>query len=163
MKKLVISGILATAFVFSSAFAISWSGMVDNNSKLSANNDFSVMALEQSNGVYLSVNSNIVDGGSLRFSGEGLYKYKFNYNFDTKDNSFKNIADVDLLKLSGDWSIANGHLALALGRYKYSDFSGTVFSQTSDGLYLTYDTLKIKASVYGGFTGPGRGCVPRSS
>ena len=153
MKKLVISGILATAFVFSSAFAISWGGMVDNSSKLSANNDFSVMALDQSNGVYLSVNSNIKDDGSLRFSGEGLYKYEFNCNFDTKDTSFLNIADVDLLKLSGDWVIGNGQLAMALGRYKYSDFSGAVFSQTSDGLYLTYDTLNLKASVYGGFTG----------
>lgn len=153
MKKLVISGILATAFVFSSAFAISWGGMVDNSSKLSANNDFSVMALDQSNGIYLSVNSNITEGGSLRFTGEGLYKYELNCNFDTKDTEFKNIADVDLLKLSGDWTIANGHLGLALGRYKYSDFSGAVFSQTSDGLYLTYDTMKIKASVYGGFTG----------
>ena len=152
MKKLIISGILAIAFICS-AFAISWGGMVDNNSKLSANNDFSVMALNQSNGVYLSVNSNIIDGGSRRFSGEGLYKYEFNCNFDTKDTSFKNIADVDLLKLSGDWTISGGHLAMALGRYKYSDFSGAVFSQTSDGLYLSYDTMKMKASVYGGFTG----------
>ena len=153
MKKLVISGLLATAFVFSSAFAISWGGMVDNNTKLSANNDFSAIVLNQSNGLYLNVTSNLNDDATLRFAGEGLYKYEFNCDFEAKDSEFKNIADVDLLKLSGDWIISNGHLGLALGRFKYSDFSGAVFSQISDGLYVSYDTLKIKASLYGGFTG----------
>ena len=95
MKKLVISGILATAFVFSSAFAISWGGMVDNSSKLSVNNDFSVMALDQSNGIYLSVNSNITEGGSLRFTGEGLYKYETdtpvtNFQFTDENNTVQN-------------------------------------------------------------------------
>lgn len=153
MKKLVISGLLATAFVFSSAFAISWGGMVDNNTKLSANNDLSAIVLNQSNGLYLNVTSNLNDDATLRFAGEGLYKYEFNCDFEAKDSKFKNIADVDLLKLSGDWNISNGHLGLALGRFKYSDFSGAVFSQISDGLYVSYDTLKIKASLYGGFTG----------
>lgn len=153
MKKLVISSILATAFVFSSAFAFSWGGMLDDNTKLSANNDFSAIVLNQSNSLYLNITSNLNEDATLRFAGEGLYKYEFNYDFEAKESEFKNIADVDLLKLSGDWTVANGHLGMALGRFKYSDFSGAVFSQISDGLFLAYDTLKIKASLYGGFTG----------
>jgi hypothetical protein len=153
MKKLIVSGILVLTCVFSSAFAVSWGGMLDNNTKLSANNDFSAIYLNQSNGVYLYVNSNLSENGNLRFSGEGLYKYKLNCDFKNSDTTFTNIADVDLLKLSGDWTIKDGHLALALGRFMYSDYTGSVFAQVSDGLYASYDTLKAKASVYAGCTG----------
>lgn len=153
MKKRIVSGFLAAACIFSSAFAISWGGMVDNKSKLAANNDFSAVVLNQSNGIYLNINSNLNEAATLRFSGEGLYKYELNCNFDADERSLTNILDVDLLKLSGDWTIGKGHLGLALGRFKFSDFSGAVFSQLSDGLYLSYDTLKIKTSLYAGYTG----------
>lgn len=153
MKKRIVSGFLAAACIFSSAFAISWGGMVDNKSKLAANNDFSALLLDQSNGLYLNVSSKLNEDASLRISGEGLFKYDLTYDFEAKDSDFKMIADLDLLKLSGEWTIANGHLGLAFGRFKYSDFSGAVFSQLGDGLYLSYDTLKTKTSLYGGFTG----------
>ena len=152
MKKRLVSGIIA-ACIISSAFAISWGGMVDNNTKLSANNDFSAIVLDQSNGLYLNLAAKLKEDASLRVTGEGLFKYDLTCDFDAKENNFKMIADLDLLKLSGEWNIADGHLALAFGRYKFSDFSGAVFSQISDGLYLSYDTLKTKTSLYGGFTG----------
>lgn len=152
MKKRIISGLFAACLI-SSVFAISWSGMIDDNTKLSANNDFSAITLNQSNGIYLTLTSNLNESASLRFAGEGLYKYNLDSDFSTKTYSLKNIADIDLLKLSGEWIIGDGHLGMALGRFKYSDYSGVVFSQVSDGLYLAYDTVKIKASLYGGYTG----------
>lgn len=153
MKKRIVSGLFAAACIISSAFTLSWGGMVDNNSKLAANNDFSALLLDQSNGIYLNVSSKLNEDASLRISGEGLFKYDLIYDFDAKESNFKMIADLDLLKLSGEWTIANGRLGLAFGRFKYTDFSGAVFSQLGDGLYLSYDTLKTKTSLYGGFTG----------
>ena len=153
MKKRIISGLIAAACVISSASAFSWGGMVDNNSKLSANHDFSAIVFNQSNGIYFNVAANLNSDASLRFTGEGLYKYNLNCDFKEKETKFKNIADLDLLKLSGGWTIGAGNLGLSAGRFKYSDFSNSVFTQTSDGLYLSYDTLKFKAGLYGGYTG----------
>lgn len=152
MKKLVLTAIASFCF-FSSAFALSWSGLIDNNSSASSNHDFSKIDLNQSNGIYLSINSDLTEDGSLKLAAEGLYKYSFNFNTDTKKTSFMNIADCDLLKISGSWSLGNGAVLLNAGRFLFSDFSGSVFSQTSDGFYVSYDTLKIGTSLYGGYTG----------
>lgn len=153
MKKIIVSSLLAVSCLFSSAFALSWSGLVDDNTKLSANYDFSKIMLNQSNGIYLSVNSNLNADGSMRLAAEGLYKYSLNADFDANDSTFKNIADLDLFKFTGEWVTEGGLISLNLGRFNYSDFSGTVFSQESDGLYLSYSTRKIKAALYGGYTG----------
>ena len=99
------------------------------------------------------MSSNLNESGTLRIVGEGLYKYNLDVDFDSSDTDFKNIADVDLLKFAGDWTAGNGVISLNLGRFKYEDFSGAVFNQLSDGLYLGYDSLKFKVSLYGGCTG----------
>ena len=96
MKKRIISGLIAAACVISSASAFSWGGMVDNNSKLSANHDFSAIVFNQSNGIYFNVAANLNSDASLRFTGEGLYKYNLNCDFKEKETKFKNIADLDL-------------------------------------------------------------------
>ena len=76
-----------------------------------------------------------------------------NCDFKNDDSDLTNIIDIDLLKLSGDWKMAGGLVSLSAGRFSFSDFSGSVFSQTSDGVYVAYDTLKFKASAYAGYTG----------
>ena len=153
MKKIILSMLIAVSCTFSSLAAFSWSGLVDNNTKLSADNDFKLSALKQSNGIYLAVNSHLNDSGNLRFAAEGLYKYTLTSVFDPDDTDFKNIADCDLLKFAGDWALESGTLSLSLGRFKYSDYSGVVFSQTSDGAYINYDSLPVRVSLYAGFTG----------
>lgn len=146
MKKSIV---LAALSIFASAaFALSWSGIIENNTKVSTV-DFSNATLDQSNGVYLSVNAPI--NKTLRFSGEALYKY--NWNFTDSNNTFSNIADVDLLKLSGLWKLGTANLALDAGRFSISDLSGTVFSQCSDGVNVKYETAKWKAGLYAGYTG----------
>ena len=151
MKKIIL-GIFA-AGIFSSAFALSWGGLIDNNSRFSANDDFSVIGLNQSNGIYFSLNSPVNKSGNVKFSAEALYKYSLNGDFDSGDFELKNIADCDLLKISGNWAVGKGSFALNVGRFMYSDFSATVFNQTSDGLYLSYNSHKIGASLYAGYTG----------
>ena len=152
MKKILLSTILSLTFCLSS-FAFSWSGLIDNNTRTSANHDFSAISLNQGNGIYLSFSHNLSENGNLRLAAEGLYKYSLNCDFKNNKTVFKNIADLDLLKFTGDWNLGNGSLSLSAGRFQYADYSGSVFSQLSDGLYLTYDNLKIKASLYAGYTG----------
>ena len=153
MKKIILSTLLAVSCVFSSLSALSWSGIIDNNSKLSANDDFSQLGLKQSNGIYLSLASNLNEAGNLRFVAEGLYKYNLDCSFPGSASHFTNILDIDLLKFAGNWAVGDGLFALSLGRFQYSDFSGSVFSQVSDGVYLSYDTLKTKTALYAGYTG----------
>ena len=152
MKKIIVS-ILAATCALSSLAAFTWSGLIDNNTKFSANHDFSALGLNQSNGIYLSAASKLNESGTLRFNAEGLYKYYLNCDLKEGESTFKNIVDLDLLKLTGEFSVGNGVLGLGAGRFKYSDYSGAVFSQVSDGLYLNYNTQKIKVSLYGGYTG----------
>ena len=152
MKKIFVSLLAGFSFIASAA-AFSWSGVVDNNTKLGSNYDFSAITLNQANGIYLSLNSNLNDTGSMRFVTEGLYKFKVNADLKENEAKYKHIADLNLLKFTGEWAAGSGLLSLNLGRFTYSDFSGAVFSQTSDGLYLSYNTLKTKTSVYAGYTG----------
>jgi len=146
MKKSLIIAAL-TCFA-TSAFAFSWSGIVNNNTKLSTPN-FEDFALNQSNGIFLSFKTPIND--NLRLAGEALYKYELNVTENDKD--LKNIVDVDLLKLSGKWSMGTSNVALDFGRYSYSDLSSTVFNQCSDGLNVKYETAKWKTGLYAGYTG----------
>ena len=105
MKKKLLTSAVLLAFAVSSLAAFSWGGIVDNNSKMTANDDFSENRLKQSNGVYLFANTNIGQDGKLRFSAEGLYKYEFNADFKEDESTFQNILDVDLLKLSGSLTV----------------------------------------------------------
>lgn len=152
MKK-VVTGFIALSCLLASAAALSWGGLVDNNTRFSSNDDFTRLALNQSNGIYFSVNSNLNKNASMRIAAEGLYKYNASFDFKENETKFKNIADVNLLKFTGNWALGPGALALNLGRFQYQNFSGSVFSQVSDGAYISFDTLDVKASVYAGYTG----------
>lgn len=153
MKKIVLTVFLAVSCAFSSLAALSWSGVIDNTSKFSFDDSFKAESLNQTNGIYLSLSSKLNESGNLRFVAEGLFKFNPIINFITDDSTVKFIADIDLLKLSGDWSLGSGNLSLSAGRFQFSDFSGVVFSQVSDGLYLNYKTAKIRTSFYAGYTG----------
>ena len=151
MKKLILSGILAC--LLAPVFAFTWNGVIDNTSKLSSNDDFSALTLEQSNGIHLSVNAPFNSTGTLKFVAEGSFKYKLASNFEAKTSDLKMIANCDLFKFSGKWNIGKGIVALDFGRFMISDISGNVFAQKSDGLSLSYDALKFRVGAYAGYTG----------
>ena len=153
MKKIILTVLLAVSCAFSSLTALSWSGVIDNTSKLSLNDSFKPTVFNQTNGIYLSLSSKLNEEGNLRFVAEGLFKVNPIVDINNSKTTVKFIADVDLLKFSGDWAVGPGYLSLSAGRFQFSDFSGVVFSQVSDGLYLNYKTAKIKTSLYAGYTG----------
>ena len=152
MKKICVLSVLA-ASLFTSAFAVSWSGLVDNNTKLSANDDFSELKLKQSNGVYLALKTPVSSNGNLNFTVEGLYKYNLDINLKSNTTKFTNIADCDLLDLTGSWKLGGGVLSLDAGRFFRSDFAGSAFAQVSDGVLAGYSNANFAANIYAGYTG----------
>ena len=151
MKKLILSGLIAC--LLAPMFALSWNGVLDNNTYLVSNKDFSQINLQQSNGVHLSVNVPFNPAGTMKFVAEGSFKYKFSTAIPQSESNFKMIADCDLLKFSGKWNVGKGIVNLDLGRFLISDISGYVFSQKSDGISFSYDALKYKIGAYAGYTG----------
>jgi len=146
MKK-ILSLALLSVFV-SAAFSFSWNGVLDNNTKLSTTG-FKELTLDQSNGIYLSVNVPVNE--ALRFTAEGMYKY--NVNVTASKTTLTNTADIDLFKVNYLMKLGTSNLSFDAGRFSYSDVSGAVFSQCSDGVNVKYETAKWKAGFYGGYTG----------
>ena len=152
MKKSILSGILACLIV--PAFALSWGGIVDNNTRVGADKDFEQIALSQSNGVHLSFNAPFNTEGSLKLVGEGSFKYVITkYNLKESDSTLLLVPDCDLFKFAGSWAVGGGSLALDLGRFSLADFSNAVFVQKSDGLNISYNTSLFKFGAYAGYTG----------
>ena len=152
MKKSIISAILSCLLL--PAFALSWGGVVDNNTRLTSDKDFKQLGLSQSNGVHLSFNAPFNTDGSVKVVGEGSFKYVFNQpDLKASDTSLLLVPDLDLFKFAGNWAIANGSVSLDLGRFSISDFSGVVFTQKSDGLNIAYNTSLFKVGAYAGYTG----------
>ena len=67
MKKSIISAILSCLLL--PAFALSWGGVVDNNTRLTSDKDFKQLGLSQSNGVHLSFNAPFNTDGSVKLVG----------------------------------------------------------------------------------------------
>lgn len=147
MKKILSTLFFGLVFT-ASVSAFTWSGLIDNNTKLSKN-ALPDMGFSQSNGIYLSVATPL--SGNLNFSAEGLYKYSYTKTGDV--SNFTNIADVDLLKLGGAWKTSSGVVNLSAGRFFISDASSAVFAQTSDGLYFNYSISAVTLGLYAGYTG----------
>ena len=153
MKKLILSGVLACLLI--PAFAVSWGGILDNNTSVNAaGEDFSAVGLTQSNGVHLSLNVPFNTEGTVKVVAEGSFKYVYTWpDVKASDSQLQLVPDCDLLKFSGSWATGGGNLTVDLGRFTISDFSGAVFAQKSDGLNISYNTALIKFGAYAGYTG----------
>lgn len=151
MKKVLVSFALVISFA-TSLFAFEWGGLVNNTTSLSTS-DFKkeTIVINQSNGINLNFSSFLTKDKSLRIAAEAMYKY--NLSITDKDKTFKNIVDLNLLKLSGNWNVNGASLSLNLGRYIHSDKTGFVFAQQSDGVNFTVRTANWNMGFYAGYTG----------
>lgn len=149
MKKFLITFTLIFGLI-SSSFAFEWGGLL-NNVTNGASSDFKTGTLNQSNGIFLWINSALTEDKALRFSAEGMYKY--NLITTGKNAKFTNTVDLNLLKLSGSWKKNGNVFSFNAGRFIYSDKTGNVFSQLSDGFNISYNTYNWNVGFYGGYTG----------
>lgn len=149
MKKILVTLVLI-AGITTSLFSFEWGGHFNNTTRASTT-DFEAVNLNQSNSLSISFSGALTKDKSLRFVTEGLYKY--NLGIPVTDTSFVNIIDLPLLKIAGSWGGPGSFLQLNLGRFGFSDKTGQVFSQTSDGINVSYSSYEWIVGMYAGYTG----------
>lgn len=150
-KRLLITALIT--MILAPAFSLEWGGLFTENAKgtIGDFSHFDTFTVRQSNSLCLWAIVPFDANANWRFSGQISYKY--NYDFSLLGKSFTNVADFDLLKFSGSFSIADKKFDLAAGRFYYADATSRVFAQNCDGVNIKYNSLFSNASLYAGFTG----------
>ena len=115
MKKIITSCIIALSCLFSAAYAFSWNGVFDNNTKAYTSN-FKSSSFMQSNDVYLSLN--VPFSKNCYMITEGLFKYDL--TLSSGGAVFTPIVDLDLLKFSNSYAVENGTLSYSIGRFYFN-------------------------------------------
>lgn len=149
MKKLLrfISTALC-ALSLSSAFALDYGFLIDNDTTFKTNSAKN-MYLLQKDSASAWIKVPFGQNPNNYFAGEGIYK--FEYNADSKQ--FKHFLDINLLKFVITKQFDNGSLQADLGRFFVVDASGLVFTQNCDGAFVKYSNSIADLSVYAGYTG----------
>lgn len=144
--KRVLTNIFITACILGSVFAVDYGGLVTSDSALKQNGTSDVVFAEQIDAsAYLKVPFN--QDGSTVLSTEFVYRFQYE---KPQANSFINLS---LLKISHTQDVSEGQMNIAAGRYTMADGTGKIFNQTSDGLFGSYQTSTMMASMYFGYTG----------
>ena len=163
MKKSLayaFAALLFTGAIYT-ASAVDFGGMITNDSKFTNvagyGNGFGKLALNQKNAASLWLRTPFNQKGTTYFTAEGLFQWERKYfNLSGLDDlQDKNLfaADVDLFKFATQVDTESGKFNVTAGRFFVSDLSGLVFSQTADGLLLSYEVSRLRVSAYGGYTG----------
>lgn len=154
LKKLAVL-VCSVLVLCSASFASEWGGLV--SSRFSpvipsfAEITGDSLSFQQSNDIYVWMNSAINTKKTLFFDVE--LKYEFGWNYASSKESFFHFLDADLLKFSGQTEIGETSLSFALVRFPVSDSTGVVFSQLSDGILATAEWPLVTLSGYAGYTG----------
>ena len=148
-NKLLINTICAFLFFMTSAFSVEWGGIIKNDTQFLLP-EFNNFSLSQSDSIYLWLTSPLGKNG-LYFSGEGMYG--FTLSAGDGSTTFANKVDVDLLKISGDFELTNGHISVSAGRYMVIDSTAAIFAQNFDGVSLKYTGRRFVIAGFGGYTG----------
>ena len=86
-----------------------------------------------------------------------LADVSYNFKYDAQDSANRavsNILNLNLFEANFYWKLSPfSRLQLKAGRFPIADGTGAIFTQSADGLYLNFKSLKVEASVYGSYTG----------
>lgn len=134
----------------SGVFALDFGGLLDNSTvfKTNAEQNFK---LDQKNSASFWVRQSLNKTGSNYFIAEAIYN--FEKDFSGEETVTTNALDSDLFKLVLNKNTSVGLFSLSAGRFFYCDLSGLAYSQTADGLLLSFNGNRIEASLYGAYTG----------
>lgn len=148
-NKLLIGAVCALFTFVSPVASVEWGGILKNDTQvlLPAFSDFS---LSQSDSLFMWLSSPLGESG-MYFSTEGMYK--FTLATGNGNNNFSQLADVDLLKVSGDYETAKGVFSFAFGRFMMTDSTAAIFAQNFDGVTAKYSANRFVISGFGGYTG----------
>ena len=145
MKKSVLAAVFAV-LLFAPLCAFDWGGKLNNTTKYQGNK-FDSFFWYESAGVHLWFTSPI--GSKLYFGTDASYEFRY----DQKGGTVKNIVDINLFKLSGTFHPnQKDTFEFGAGRFSVNDATGIIFNQTSDGIYAKYSWPVCSVSLYGGTT-----------
>lgn len=150
MKKLLIAISTALFILVAPLSAFEWGGVLTDTTGLATPN-FNNLTLKQQNGISLWFNTALGES-DLFFSGEGVYKFKL-VKSASEEAQLIHVADIPLLKISGDIQTASGVLSLNAGRFSYVDGTGSVFKGSLDGLGIDFTLPIVKLGFVAGYTG----------
>lgn len=135
-------------FMSVSLHAFDFGGKISSLTKYQGNTPDSLKWYESATG-HLWMSSLLNDDMQLKFNADGSYEFRF----DETDSSRRNIADLNLFKISGTLPAGRyTKLYLAAGRFSVMDVTGLIFKQVSDGFYTKFQTPPVEFSVYAGCT-----------
>lgn len=154
MKK-ILATVISSLLILLPVSAFEWGGLLSesfktNSTELSSINDFN---FRQGNGISLWANVPIMNDSSWYLSTQGSYKYTYGFNGFLKNGSFTQVADLELLKLSGFMKFNDFGLGLSAGRYIVMDSTTKVFAQNCDGISIKISNPFYNLGIYGGYTG----------
>jgi hypothetical protein len=148
VKKFAAVMLSAVLLSASPLTGLDFGGKINSTTKYQGT-EFSALKWYESSAAHLWISSLFNKKMKLKFSADGSYEFRY----DERDNSYKNIVDLNLLKISGTLEAGRYNaIQFAVGRFPVSDMTGIVFSQINDGMYIKFVTPVIEFSIYGGST-----------
>ncbi len=145
-KSLLFAIVLAA--LSAGAFAFEWGGALANYTRIKGK-DFSSLKLDQVDDLSLWIKTPFDKDGKLYLAAEGLYE--FEYDAAAKKNY--NRLDLSLLKFQGSWDFSQKKISLSAGRFVFSDYTGLIMRQGSDGLFLSCEFSRAAVQAYASYTG----------
>lgn len=144
--KRIIAAVLFVSLLGSGVSAIEYGGLVDSNSSFEkvAAEDF---AFSQKLDASAYVRIPFTKDGRAALSTEFAYRLQY------ADEEMSHFLNLPLLKVEYGGDVGNGYMDIAGGRFTMSDNTRKIFNQTSDGLFGSYSTDLVVASMYFGYTG----------
>lgn len=138
----------AAIAIASNAFALDYGGAFSNYTRLKGKN-FSNLKLDQVNDLSGWIKYWIPGQEKMYVAAEALYEFEY----DAAASKAFNRIDIDLLKFSGTWSVAQRPLTINAGRFVFSDYTGIIMNQNCDGVWANYKLPIMSVSAYMGYTG----------
>lgn len=155
MKKNIYITIALLFVAIVPAVSLDFGGIISNNTKFGTRNDGSV-PLTQQNSLTAWIKAPFNSVGNHYFAAEGFFQYEYS-NKDLKAKAPGNhhpVVDITLLKYNYTFMIDSiKSISFSLGRFAFSDMTGLVFNQTSDGFLVDFRKPRLHASFYTGYTG----------
>ncbi len=131
-----------------SVFAFDFGGLVTNSSSFGkyGGSDFE---LDQKN------SASVWFRAPFEKSGENHFAMEFVYNFeaDKQNDTNKNILDLNLFEFQFFRQMNLCDAGFKIGRFYFSDLTGKIYSQNSDGLLLNMKNNWVNVSAYAAYTG----------
>lgn len=155
MKKNIYITIALLFIAIVPAMSLDFGGIISNTTKIGIRSD-GTLPLTQQDSLTGWVKKNFNSVGNHYFAAEGFFQYEYtNPNLKVKtEGKHHPVIDITLLKYNYAFLIDSVRsISFSFGRFGFSDMTGLIFNQTSDGFLVDYRKPRFHSSFYMGYTG----------